>query len=176
MPNTSMEPAGADQTIDIGVFDAASLHFYQNANGFLCLKTGETDHKRVKLSRILPFSEPYCYISVADMDGKELGILRDADALSAEQAALVRAELDSRYFCPSVTEILSIKEKMGYFYFDVKIGTYPKVFAVKDISKSIKMLNDQCIIITDVDGNRYLIENVWTIDAKSRRRIEPYLY
>ena len=110
------------------------------------------------------------------MDGKELGILRDADALPAEQAALVRTELDSRYFCPSVTEILSIKEKMGYFYFDVKIGTYPKVFAVKDISKSIKMLNDQCIIITDVDGNRYLIENVWTIDAKSRRRIEPYLY
>ena len=65
---------------------------------------------------------------------------------------------------------------MGYFYFDVKIGEYKKVFAVKDITKSIKMLDDQCIIITDVDGNRYLIGNVWAIDAKSRRRIEPYLY
>ena len=95
---------------------------------------------------------------------------------AAEQAVLVKRELDNRYYCPAVTEIASIKEKMGYFYFDVKIGDYKKVFAAKDISKSIKMLDDQCIIITDVDGNRYLIEDVWAIDAKSRRRIEPYLY
>lgn len=176
MANVNSAPAGADSAIDIGILEAPSLTFYTNKNGFLCLKIGETDHKRVKLSRVLPFSEPYRYISVADMEGKEIGILRDTDSLPAEQAVLVKRELDNRYYCPAVTEIASIKEKMGYFYFDVKIGDYKKVFAAKDISKSIKMLDDQCIIITDVDGNRYLIEDVWAIDAKSRRRIEPYLY
>ena len=32
------------------------------------------------------------------------------------------------------------------------------------------------IVITDVDGSRYLIPDVWKIDTKSRRKIEPYLY
>ena len=169
-------PAGADSMIDIGMFDAKTLCFYQNANGFLCLKCGETDHKRVKLSRILPFSEPLRYISVATMESKEIGILKDVADLPEEQAKLVRTELEHRYYCPTVDEITSIKEKMGYFYFDVVIGTHKKLFAVKDISKSIKMLDEQAIIITDVDGNRYQISNVWAIDSKSRRRIEPYLY
>lgn len=176
MSQTQLEPVGADQTFDIGLFDASTLTFYQNANGFLCLKAGETDHKRVKLSRILPFSEPYCHISVSDLENHELGILRDTAELPEEQATLVRNELDQRYYCPAVTEILSIREKMGYFYFDVKIGSYAKIFAVKDLSKSIKMLDEKRIILTDVDGNRYLIEDVWSIDGKSRRRIEPYLY
>ena len=169
-------PAGADSMIDIGIFDPQTLCFYTNAHGFLCLKAGETDHKRVKLARMLPFAEPFRYISVATMESKEIGILKDVADLPEEQAVIVRKELEHRYYCPTVTEILSIKEKMGYFYFDVKMDAHKKLFAVKDISKSIKMLDEQAIIITDVDGNRYLIANVWAIDSKSRRRIEPYLY
>jgi hypothetical protein len=176
MQEVNMKPVGADSTIDIGIFDPQTLLFYKNSHGFLCLKVGETDHRRVKLARILPFSEPYRYISVATMESKEIGILKDVADLSEEQAAIVREELAHRYYCPVVTEILSIKEKMGYFYFDVKISEHKKLFAVKDISKSIKMLDEQSIIITDVDGNRYQISDVWAIDSKSRRRIEPYLY
>ena len=110
------------------------------------------------------------------MEGKELGILRDLAELAPEQQKLAREELEARYFCPAVTAIRSIKEKMGYFYFDVSFGTVQKVFAVKDISRSIKQLDDKAVAITDVDGSRYLIEDVWAIDGKSRRKIEPYLY
>lgn len=169
-------PIGASQTVDIGILDVSALEFYKNDNGFLCLRAGETDHKRVRLARALPFSQPYAYISVASMDRKEIGILRDVGELADAQAELVREELDSRYFCPSVTEIRSIREKMGYFYFDVHIGDYKKLFAVKDISKSIKMMGNDAIMITDVDGNRYLIHDVHKIDARSRRMLEPYLY
>jgi len=58
----------------------------------------------------------------------------------------------------------------------VAFGDYKKIFAVKDISRSIKQIDEKCIVITDVDGSRYLIEDVWKIDSKSRRKIEPYLY
>lgn len=160
----------------IGLLDAEKITFYTNKNGFLAMKNGEDDIKRVRLTRVLPFKDPFRYIAVSDAEGKEVGILRDTAELSPEQGELVRRELDMRYYCPSVSSITEIKEKMGYFYFDVKIGSYKKIFAVRDVSRSIKQLDEQAIIITDVDGNRFLIPDIWSIDSKSRRKIEPYLY
>lgn len=169
-------PAGAQSVMDIGILSPEEIEFYRTPQGFLGMKKGEEDHKRVKLSRILPFAQPERYITVSDMDSHELGIVRDLAELPEDQRQLALEELDSRYFCPHVTSIRSIKEKMGYFYFDVAFGDYKKIFAVKDISRSIKQIDDRCIVITDVDGSRYLIEDVWRIDSKSRRKIEPYLY
>ena len=170
------EPQSAESVMDIGILDPKTLLFYINPKGFIALKAGEQDYKRVKLSRILPFTDPFRYIAVADMDNKEIGIIRDIAELPEEQQALIKKELGSRYYCPTLTQIETIREKMGYFYFDVVIGDFKKVFAVKDISRSIKQLDEQRIIITDVDGNRYLIPDIWSIDAKSRRKLEPYMY
>lgn len=169
-------PAGAQSVMDIGILAPAEIEFYKNPQGFLAMKKGEEDFKRVKLSRILPFAQPEKYITVSDMDSKELGIIRDLAELAEGQRQLALEELSARYYCPKVTAIKSIKEKMGYFYFDVAFGDYKKIFAVKDISRSIKQIDEKCIVITDVDGSRYLIEDVWKIDSKSRRKIEPYLY
>ncbi len=174
--NTAKTPRRAEDILDIGILNAGEISFYTNPKGFIALKMGDKDHKRVKLSRILPFKEPFKYITIGDMEGKELGIIRDLAELSEEQRELVKAELESRYYCPEISEIETIKEKMGYFYFDVKIKDYKKTFAVKDISRSIKQLDDESIVITDVDGNRYMIPDIWKINPKSRRKIEPYLY
>jgi len=161
---------------DIGLLDAAACSFYLNPNGFIALKLGEKDYKRVKLARSLPYTEPYGYICVFDADDNEIGIIKDAEELREDSRELVKASLESRYYCPEVTQIASIKEKMGYFYFDVSIGEHKKVFAVKDISRNIKQLDENRIIIFDVDGNRYYISDIWSIDKSSRRKIEPYLY
>ena len=174
--NINTEPQGAESVMDIGILDPASLDFYLNPKGFIAMKKGEEDFKRVKLSRVLPFADPFRYITVSNMESKEIGIIKDLSELSDAQQLLIKTELESRYYCPVISEIETIKEKMGYYYFDVKIGDFKKVFAVKDISRSIKQLDEECIIITDVDGNRYLIPDIWKIDAKSRRKIEPYMY
>lgn len=64
---------------------------------------------------------------------------------------------------------------MGNFYFDVIIGGVKKSFAVKDITKSIRQ-HGNAIDVTDIDGNRYRIADFNSIEAKSRRKLEPYLY
>ncbi|MBQ3048727.1 MAG: DUF1854 domain-containing protein [Oscillospiraceae bacterium] len=161
---------------DIGLLDPKECNFYVNPNGFTALQLGERNVKRVKLARTLPYSQPFSYICVFDTEDNEIGIIKDVDELAAESAALVKKELDNRYYCPQVTQIISIKEKLGYFYFDVMIGEHKKVFAVKDISRNIKQLDENRIIIFDVDGNRYYIADIWSIDKSSRRKIEPYLY
>ncbi|NLA76540.1 MAG: DUF1854 domain-containing protein [Clostridiales bacterium] len=154
----------------------ADCCFYINSHGFIGMRLNETDYTRVKLTRAYPYTEPFAYIGVSDTDDKEIGMLKNAEELSAEQFSLVRRELESRYFCPVITEITSFKEKMGHFYFEVKIGEHKMNFAVKDISRNVRTLPDGVILIFDMDGNRYSIPNLEDFDSKTRRKIEPFLY
>lgn len=149
--------------------------FYRSDAGFLGARINGEAHDRVILKRALPFKDPDRYICITDVEKKELGIIETIKAFSEEQQELIADELRLRYFCPVITEILSIKEKMGHFYFDVKIGDVKKSFTVKDISKNIRAYGDN-VDITDVDGNRFRITDFAAISAKSRRKLEPYIY
>ena len=161
---------------EIGVYDVADISFYVNPNGFLCLNHKGEDQKRVTLVRTLPVKDPNKYISVMNLENKELGILEDITTLDPEQQKMLDRELAHRYYCPTVTEIFSIKEKMGYLYIEASISGTKKTFAIKDVSRNLRVLDANNIIITDIDGNRYYIPDLFKIPTVSRRKLEPYLY
>ena len=46
---------------------------------------------------------------------------------------------------------------------------------LKDTSKSISTVNQVRIFFTDVNGNRYEIEDIQALDPKSRRCLELYI-
>ena len=142
---------------------------------FLGMRLRDVSYRRVLLTRALPLEQPDCYICITDEDRNELGIIERVSDFPEEQQQLIRRELSQRYFCPDITSITAIKEKMGHFYFDVKVGDYPMSFTIRDLAKNIRCTNGQ-IILTDVDGNRFLISDLERIDKKSRRKLEPYLY
>lgn len=161
---------------NIGFLESGACEFYRNKNGFLALRYKGSDYSRVQVLRTLPLSMPDVYICVNDMDSNEIGILENLSGLLREQADMLIGELENRYYCPSISDITSIKEKMGFYYFDILIGDYKKTFSVKDISKNIKQLKSGAIMLTDIDGNRYLIPDLSKIASKSSRQLEPYLY
>lgn len=149
--------------------------FSKNANGFLAAAINGKNYKRVILTRTLPLTFPDDYICISDVDKNEVGIIEHTADFSEDQRKLINSELEQRYYCPVVTSIDSIKEKMGHFYFDVSIGDFKKSFTVRDISKSIRQHGD-AIDLIDIDGNRFRIVDFASIPAKSRRKLEPYLY
>ncbi len=149
--------------------------FSKNKNGFLAATIKGVEYKRVILTRSLPLNFPSDYICISDVEKNELGIVEHMSDFSDEQQALMNDELNQRYYCPVVTKIESIKEKMGHFYFDVLIGENKKSFAVRDITKSIRQ-HGKSIDLIDVDGNRFRILDFEAIPSKSRRKLEPYLY
>ena len=144
-------------------------------NGFLRAVVKGVEYKRVILTRALPLSAPDDYICIADVSRKEIGIIEHTADFPDDQKALIDAELSQRYFCPSITSVENIKEKMGHFYFDVKIGEFERSFTVKDMAKSVRS-HGAGFDIVDVDGNRYRIDDFEKIPKRSRRMIEPYLY
>lgn len=150
--------------------------FFKNDNGFLMLSLNGEDKGRVKLARSYPFSKPTEYICVMDLEDKEIGILKDISELDTVSEELALNELATRYFCPTITEIKSIKEKMGHFYFETKIGDKEKNFTVKNITRNIRFAGEDTLLIFDMDGNRFIMPEFSKTDIKSKRLLEPYLY
>ena len=149
--------------------------FSRNDNGFTGAVINGKEHKRVLLKRALPFEAPDDYICVTDADSKELGIIEHLEAFNEEQREIIRHELTLRYFMPVISDILSIKEKMGHFYFDAVANGQKRTFTVKDLSKNVRMHGNN-VDITDIDGNRYRITDLKAISPKSRRKLEPYIF
>lgn len=149
--------------------------FSLNKNGFLSAEINGTTYNRVILTRALPLNDPDDYICITDTEKHEIAIIEHISDYPEEQQALINDELRQRYFCPDITDIVSIREKMGHFYFDVMIGNFKRAFTVRDLSKNIRTVKNN-ITLTDVDGNRYMISDLEKINKKSRRKLEPYLY
>jgi hypothetical protein len=182
MPDTKQElKKDTKDTLDLGILDAASARFYITDGGFTGLKTDDKDYPHITLRRTMPIQAPMKYISVADSENKEIGILRDVDELSAEQKEIVIKELDNRYYSPDVLEVLSVKDKLGYVYIEMRVKNrqgreYSKSCAIKDVNRNIRMLTDKSLILFDVDGNRYVIQDIFKLDKLSIKKLDPYLF
>lgn len=169
--------AGELMTVaEITFIEPEKARFYALDGDFLGLEYEGADRKRVSLHRALPIQSPGEYISVLDAEGKEIGIIRSLSGFEGGQAELLDRELDMRYYHPSVHRISSSKEKMGYVYFDLETSAGKKSVAVKDVSKSIRQLDGKRILLLDVDGNRYMIEDMAALDRASMKCIETYLF
>lgn len=178
--NSQTKALKLDETIDIGFIDVNKAEFYQTEGGFTALKYNNNDYKRITLKRALPNIKPMEYVSIYDDQNNEIGIINKVSALNEPQRKIVIDELDKRYYCPVISKIQSVKDKLGYVYFELIIQNqdrfYEKNCAVKDVSKNIRYLSEDTLIIIDVDGNRFLINSLSKLDKKSLRKLEPYLY
>ena len=176
------EIQGSIDQIDIGILDTSKAEFYVAESGFTGLKYDGEDHKHVTLKRALPIGMPMEYISVANSENKEVGILKSIDELTEDQYLIVLNELNSRYYCPEILEIKSVKDKLGYVYMELVISAsgsddkHVKNCAVKDVNKNIRMLSGNSLIIYDVDGNRYMIKDLEALGKSNTKKLESYLF
>jgi hypothetical protein len=161
---------------DITFIEPDKARFYVLDEDFLGLEYDGEDKKRISLHRALPVSSPGTFICILDAEGKEIGIIRSLEGFGAEQTGLVNREIAMRYFTPTVERITSSKEKMGYVYFDLVTSAGKKSIAIKDVTKSIRQLDEKRLLILDVDGNRFMIPNLPELDRGSMKHIESYLF
>ncbi len=165
-----------DNKLSIEFLDSEKCKFSFNQNGFLVLSANGEDKGRVKLIRSYPYSLTDEYICVHDIEDNEIGIVRDLKDLDKASQDAANKELQNRYYCPTVTSVKSIKERMGHFYFETVIDGKDKSFTVRDLTRNLRFANESTLLIFDVDGNRYVIPDHEKIEQKSRRLLEPYLY
>jgi len=167
--------------MDLGIFNIKDITFYATEGGFTGLRFKDEDYKHITLRRIMPIGNPMQYISVADRENNEIGILLNVADLPGDQRAVVERELDNRYYSPQVLEVKSVKDKMGYVYMEMRLldkkgNEYTKSSAIKDVSRNIRMLSEDSVIIFDVDGNRYVVPSLRKMDRNSLKKLDSYLF
>lgn len=148
---------------------------FERENGLLYL-TVEGQRSRVLPVREFPFEAPFSYISALDPDGCELGIIKETALFSGAERELIEDELRLRYYAPTVTRILRVRERYGFSYWTVETTDAGRLtFTVQDTYRSILRIGGGSVTVTDVDGNRFEIPDVEALDRASRKRLELYL-
>ncbi len=137
--------------------------------------TVEMRYTRVHLRRAFPTEEPLRYISVADKEEKEIGMIMDVSTFPKAQRQILQAELAHRYFMPKILSVDNLTDRFGHTIFSVKTDIGPLQFTVRDVYRNLFRLPTGNVILTDVDGNRYEIPNPAALDKKSYKRIELYI-
>lgn len=166
---------GLASYVDIEFLTPGNAAFSKTPGGFLRLeKDGET-YERVSLFRTFPFTLGDRYLSVRDMEGKELGVIKEMEDFPPEVVEAFKTELERRYFTPTITKIKSMKEEFGYAYWEVETDSGPRRFTVRDMQQSLLLLSQVHVMIVDIDGNRFEIPDYTALDPASRKYIDDLL-
>jgi len=149
--------------------------FYATEGGLLGLRHGGEDKGRVSAYRMFPSTRVDTYISITDKEKKEIGVILDMAALREVERSLVCAELDRRYFIPEIVRFVDIKEEFNYTFFKTQTDAGYREFTVFDMNTSILNLGSQRVILSDIDGNKYLVRELDKKGKKALKFLEIWL-
>lgn len=149
-------------------------------NGFLAMTTNaegeEKSYDRVFLHRDFPHELLWEYISVIGEEGKEIGLIYSIKDFDDQTVEMLKTEIMRKYYSPVIAEIYSLKERYGFSYWKVRFEDgREQSFTMQDTFRNIIHTGEDSAILVDVDGNRYSIRSISSLDRKSYRKIELYL-
>ena len=160
--------------------------FCRSEGNLISMKVTQPDgtveeFERVVPVRAFPITDPDEFISVKEPDSKEkgkgaeIGLIRRITDFDADTQALLREELDRRYFTPVILRLTGVKEKFGYYYWDAETSAGKVSFVMTNITSNIRTLEDGRVFIHDIDGNCFQIPDPTKLDKASLKKIEIYM-
>lgn len=136
-------------------------------------------YPRVVLRSCFPVSDTTAYLSVRDAsaDGQpEIGIVEDWTGLNAPDREAVEAELSLYYLVPKIERVHSIKEQLGFLYWDVETDKGPQEFVMRNnITRKTREVSPGHWLLIDVNDARHEIEDFKTLDSHSQKLLARFL-
>ncbi|MCC7495665.1 MAG: DUF1854 domain-containing protein [Fimbriimonadaceae bacterium] len=179
LPTLTELPAESGTELDLSAtevvfLDPAELTFERTPGGVLRLHQADRSHLRVAVVRVLPLSQPEGYLSIRNGD-REVGILRQLEAIEPAQREMLRAELDRRYFRPLIEQVTKLQDVSGTFRWQVVTDRGSLEFSSTHPRQSCVAVTESRWAISDTDGNRYEIRDLGALDRRSRALLIPFL-
>ena len=146
-----------------------------NPDGTLWLKCGgkTLESVRIKLGR--PLYRPEDFATVFGPKGREAGMIVGLPRLQASARRVleehrVRQDLTSRIF-----KVNSLRHQFGAAYWDVETDKGPRQFVIRGTTEHVRWLDDDRMLITDVQGNRFEVPSLSGLDKRSQDLISLIL-
>jgi len=155
-----------DGAFKLKYLDPEKVRLFRMGDALRATIEGEMSCLRVVPMRMFPISIRSRYISLRDMKGNELGIIRDPDDLDRDSRKLLEEELQKRYFVPLIRRVRSLREKFGIVEWEVETDRGVKKFLTRSLHDSIEETKTG-FIITDMENNRYEVRSYSDLDPRS---------
>ncbi len=136
---------------------------------------GDRSYLRVKIVRAAPLTQPDRYFCFLDAKDEVICMVTQLEELHSSCHPLIHEELSRRYLMAQIQKIHSIQNEYGVTYWDVDTDRGRREFVAKSVSENAQWLNDRRLIIFDVDGNRFEVVDMTTLDRRSHGLLESVL-
>ena len=130
----------------------------------LTIDVDGTVYSGVRPRRPFPFSHPE--IVIFYRGDEEIGLLRDYRKLDPRSRELLERVLKVIYFMPKVLKVLGIRSVEGKYEWRVVTDKGETTFY--SWGRCVRVLRDGRLIIRDIYGRAYLVEEPEKLDARSR--------
>ncbi len=165
-----------EELFEIKILTPDNCKFIKSGGSFLSLEVGDEKYSKVTIYRTFPFSEPDRYLSIrqATPKAEEIGIIKDLDSWPENIREIVEEQLNLRYFTPVIKKINDIKEEYGFAYWTV-ITDKGEMNFTTSIWSPITRISENRLLVSDLDANRFEIENFEMLSKKEKKLIDLFL-
>lgn len=152
-----------------------SCSFSRDSWGQLVLKMADgSQHEGVRPLRLFPFSAREGWVSIVNAKGAELILIPDVALLLPADRKILEVELAEREFVPVLKRIVSFSGMLEpcEWVVDTDRG---RVKFVLQKEEDVRRLGPDKALVIDAVGIRYLVPEISSLDAYSRRTLELYV-
>lgn len=167
----------SEELLEMRFLTKENAKFARTDGGFVSLKFGEKEYSRVGVYLTFPLTEPEEYISIreADEKAKEIGLIEKLSQLDKDQQEMIREQIKLRYFMPTITKVLDIKDEYGYAYWNVTTSFGACRFTTRMSGDAVVNLGESRMLVTDIDGNRYEIPDFYRLSVAERKKLDLFI-
>ena len=167
----------SEELLELKFLTNENAKFSRTDGGFVALNFDGKDYKRIGVYLTFPLSDPERYISIreADEKAKEIGVIADLSKMEKEQAEMIREQIKLRYFTPTITKILDIKDEYGHAYWNVMTTFGACRFTTGMSGDTVVALSDSKLLVTDIDGNRYEIQDFYALSPIEKKKMDIFI-
>ncbi len=157
---------------EVRFLDPQKLRLFRNPFYELCLEIeGEGIYTKVRPVKAFPLTRPHQYIAFYTETGEEIGILPRLKHLPSESKKTLLEELELIYFSPKILSIKKVQSHHGATTWEVETDRGSRTLHVRERG-DIRLLPKGRVVITDINGVRFEIENLDQLDERSRLLLE----
>lgn len=168
-------PSSLSEAARIHFLTSSNAQFHVTEGGLLALQTNGSYYPCVYVHCSFPHTNRTSFLSIRDGDQLEIGMIRNLEDMDADTAKLLERQLQIRYYAPVITRLLHVKEEFGYSYWEAETDSGICRFTVHGAGGQVKTVTPVRLLITDVDGNRFIIPDYTALTDKEFRMIEMFI-
>lgn len=167
----------SEEVLQMRFLTSENAVFTRTGGGFLALKTGEKEYERVGVYLTFPLTNPDEFISIreADEKAKEIGIIRSINDLGKDEREMISEQVRLRYFMPVIRKVMDVKDEYGYAYWHVMTDYGSCRFTTHMGGDAVVSLGEARYQITDIDGNRYEIPDLYGLTVMERKKLDLFI-